>query len=332
MFIKPYQLFFLFFLIGGTRIAVSSNSWFTCWVGLEINLISLIPLILRELNFKSTEAAIKYFLAQAIASVILISAGCIETIYGSRFFLRNFRTIIFISMAIKAGLAPFHLWFPQVINCVSWFKCLIILTWQKIAPFALIRCFNNKKIIYIFIMSAALTGALGGLNQINTKILLTYSSIAHSAWIIIITSISLSNWALYFSLYVLIVAPIVASFFKINLSKVTEIYKTKISPINKNIFIFLILSLGGLPPFLGFSAKLTAIIIGLKIFSVLILLILITSSLVSLFFYIKIFYNLSINSSMETKINLNRETLSPNIMLPISIGGNIVISTVVLLI
>jgi NADH:ubiquinone oxidoreductase subunit 2 (subunit N) len=69
----------------------------------------LIPLILRELNFKSTEAAIKYFLAQTIASVILISTACFETIFEINFYLTNFRALIFISLAIKAGLAPFHL-------------------------------------------------------------------------------------------------------------------------------------------------------------------------------------------------------------------------------
>jgi NADH:ubiquinone oxidoreductase subunit 2 (subunit N) len=331
MFFKRHQIFFIIFLTTGTTIAVSSNSWFTCWIGLEINLMSLIPLILRELNFKSTEAAIKYFLAQAMASVILISSSCFSSIAEINFYLNNFRNVIFLSLVIKAGLAPFHLWFPQIIQCVSWFKCAIILTWQKIAPFVLIRYFLNKYFVYTIIASSALVGALGGFNQVDRKLILTYSSIAHSAWILIITYMSLALWLIYFIIYVYIVTPIIIIVLKNNISKITEINASKTSVLNKNLLIFIVLSLGGLPPFLGFSAKIVAILTGIKIFSFIILLILISSSLISLFFYTKLFYNLTINSMPELKILVRKKNSLFSIFLITPIIGNLILSLLVLL-
>ena len=108
MFLKNYQLLFIFNLIAGTLIAVSANSWFTRWVGLELNLISMIPLILIKLNSKITEATIKYFLAQAIASILLIFRINIKFLNNESLNLEGLELVIIFSLSIKAGLAPVH--------------------------------------------------------------------------------------------------------------------------------------------------------------------------------------------------------------------------------
>ena len=149
---------------------------------------------------------------------------------------------------------------------------------------------------------------------------------------LIITNISLICWALYFFAYVFIVIPIISSFFKINIIKITEINKNKTRIFNKYLLICIILSLGGLPPFLGFSIKLSAIIIRIKLFSLSILIILISSSLVSLFYYIKLFYNISISSTSEVKITVTHKTSPANKIIILSTLGNLTMSIIVLLI
>ena len=44
------------------------------------------------------------------------------------------RIIIISSLLLKRGTAPFHFWFPNVIEGLSWINSLILITWQKIAP------------------------------------------------------------------------------------------------------------------------------------------------------------------------------------------------------
>lgn len=331
MFLKNFQIVFLIFTITGTIVAVSSNSWFIRWLGLEINLMRIIPLLLRDLNFKATESSIKYFLAQALASIILVTSAIAEIIFNFSYLVDNFNYLIIISLLIKAGLAPFHFWFPQVIIFLNWFKCLLILIWQKIAPFILLSYLNNRFLIIIIVTASALTGALGGLNQINIKLLLTYSSIAHSGWMILISSISTVFWILYFIVYRISTIPIVLFFNKYSSSNITEINKFKINPTNKILLISLILSLGGLPPFLGFSAKLFTIILRIKIFPIFLIIILISSSLVSLFFYTKIFFNVTTLNSNSKKIILLRGEEGVNRLILILILGNLIISFLVLL-
>jgi NADH-ubiquinone oxidoreductase chain 2 len=61
-----------FQLFGGILISPSSNSWLGAWIGLEINLMSFIPLILSQENVYTTEASLKCILVQALASSFLL--------------------------------------------------------------------------------------------------------------------------------------------------------------------------------------------------------------------------------------------------------------------
>jgi len=129
---------------------VLKNSWFMCWLGLEINLISLIPLLIIKLSPLSTETAIKYFLVQAIASLLIIFSSLVEGVFSISSILYRTNILIIIALGIKIGLAPFHFWFPQVIKISDWTQCTLILTWQKIAPFILIACvYSNSMFFFI---------------------------------------------------------------------------------------------------------------------------------------------------------------------------------------
>jgi NADH-ubiquinone oxidoreductase chain 2 len=176
-----YQSTFICTLILGTFIACSANSWFVCWLGLEINLIRLMPLLISKLNPLSTETAIKYFLAQAIASLIIIFSSLAGRRVTFSSIVGDKNEIIFVALRIKAGIAPFHFWFPQVIKSTEWAQAGLILTWQKIAPFTLLSRIAATPLMYPVIIFSAVTGLLGGLNQTNLKTILVYSSIAHSA-------------------------------------------------------------------------------------------------------------------------------------------------------
>lgn len=133
-------------------------------------------------------------------------------------------------------------------------------------------------------------------------------------------------------MYVSIVLPIIFFLSKLNLNKITEINKTKTSSFNKNILIYIFLSLGGLPPFLGFTAKLLAIVSRIKLVPLILLIVIVVSSLVSLFYYSKIFYNMSINTKLGFKINTRTEFIFKNKLILISCVGNLIVSLIVLLI
>jgi len=272
----------------------------------------MIPLIIINFSSKSTEAAIKYFLRQAIASLIFITAG-VSIISTNKINYTEITRIIFIiALIIKSGIPPFHFWFPQVIDLTYWVQCFIILTWQKIAPFVIISfIFHNSIFFYIFI--SCLIGVIGGFNQNFIKKILTYSSIVHSAWIISTIIINFNVWIIYFFIYRIISFSIIflAYFISIESIKKFIVINNKIR--FKVIFLFNIISLGGLPPFLGFLAKfLSARILISERFRWIILITLIISSLMALFFYCKIIYISIIIQSI--KISFFRKNINKKII------------------
>lgn len=309
MFFKNRHTLFLRLLIIGTIIAVSSNSWFTAWLGLEINLIRITPIILVSLNKNLTEAAIKYFLTQAIASIIIIFSITLLLNSSENIVMEIIEIIISLSLIIKIGIAPLHFWFPQVSNNFNWTQCLIIFTWQKIAPLILLISLNFKLTIFSSVASA-LVGAAGGFNQTIFKILLTYSSISHGSWIIIRCLINIEVWIIYFFIYRILSLAIIEFLSSNKIKKINQIFINSDSYTNKIIFSTNILSLGGLPPFLGFSAKLSVIIFFTKNYLLVILIPLIFRSLVSLFFYTRIIYSNFMNLTKK-KLFLNIKSIKP---------------------
>lgn len=329
MFFKNYQILFISILIRGTIIAISANSWFTRWLGLEINLISIIPLILSKLRPRITEASIKYFLSQAIASILLIFGINIKFMRQEIIRLENMEIILSSALLIKAGLAPFHFWFPQVRIFLNWFQCLLIFTWQKIAPLILISSLRLKTALLARALSA-LTGALGGLNQKNIKLILTYSSISHRAWIIVSCVSRLKAWFVYFFIYTFLSFSIILFFFSNQIYFINNVFSRSDSFFNKTILTLNLLSLGGLPPLLGFSAKLRIIIISLKINLLIIFIPLILRRLISLFFYFRVIYSNFIFSNPVISIKIPNSNKTINLFFSVRLFFNIFTPLIIL--
>nr|UBQ34399.1 NADH dehydrogenase subunit 2 [Homidia koreana] len=330
MFIKNYYLTFILSLTMGTTIAVSSNSWLTSWAGLEINLMSMIPLMLSSVNKNYTEAAVKYFLAQALASVFMIFSISFSFFFLENILLEMNEAILISSLALKGGLAPFHFWFPQVAPLLNWTQCLIIFTWQKIAPLLLMVSMNMKMIFFISI-SSALAGAFGGLNQNLLKLLMAFSSISHGGWMLVSCALSAYSFILYFLIYSFLSLVLLTFFSKNQIMVLKQIFSSPDSNLNKNILILNLLSLGGLPPLLGFLAKLTILITAIKFNMFFILTPLIFSSLVSLFFYTRVIYSNLMNRSLKILSFFNSNNSPKNFLFSLSIFINTIFPTLIFL-
>lgn len=299
MFLAPRSLLFLISLLLGRIIAISSNTWFTAWLGLEINLMRIIPLILIKLNQKLTESSIKYFIVQALSSVVIIISVNFNIQTAEISIINLPEIILFLSLLIKSGVPPFHFWFPQIINFINWTQCFIIFTWQKIAPLILITYIYSP---YLVIAAAAstLTGSLGGLNQKKIKIIIAYSSISHAGWLVISSSIRLRLWLVYFLAYSSITLSVI---YPIHLDKIKFINEIKQNPKTNNLTTAInLLSLGGLPPFLGFSIKLSVITRIINFYLSRLTILFIFPAMISLFYYLRIIYINLLNKSDLKKI------------------------------
>nr|VDB82606.1 NADH dehydrogenase subunit 2 [Eurytides dolicaon] len=296
------KMFFYYILFFSTLITISANSWLGCWIGLEINLMSFIPLISNSKNLLSSEAALKYFLVQAIASINFLFTILIKMILLKNFEMNNFISIMInSSMLMKMGSAPFHFWFPNIIEGLSWLNCLILMTWQKISPMILLSYYLNNYFLMIIMILNVIIGTLGGLNQTSLRKLMSFSSINNLGWMLIALLISENLWMMYLFLYSFLIS-IMCFFF--NLLNVYFINQLFIINMNFQIKIFLMinfLSLGGLPPFLGFFPKWIIINFLINNNMNFISFIFIMMSLIMLYIYIRLIYSSIIFNFLKMK-------------------------------
>lgn len=297
----------------GTIIAISRSSWLYVWIGLELNLLSFIPLIALSTSLQETEAAVKYFINQAIGSGLLLTAALMLFINKSPFVINWIIVFIFISsLMLKIGRAPFHWWFPPVMSSLPWITCIILASWQKIAPLTIL--FSSQYFIFplTFIIIAsinALIGGIGGLNQTHLRAIIAYSSIGHIGWIIASIPLSIKITVFYFFIYTIITVSII---------RIIAIYKHLTSSFSRALFnsrpsfficlTLILISLGGLPPLLGFIPK-WIIFSYLSLYSWNVpLLILIAGSLINLFYYLRIAFNFFLSTPSRPSNNISFST------------------------
>nr|AND96616.1 NADH deshydrogenase subunit 2 [Euoniticellus intermedius] len=276
----------------GTLISISSYSWMGMWLGLEINLLSIIPLMGTSKNSMQAEAAMKYFITQTLASMILLFSMIMMSL--NMLFMMNdiiLTSMYYSALFTKMGAAPFHFWFPEIIEGLSWMNSLIMLTWQKIAPLILITYPNFtsfKFMIMIMIMSTLISGIMG-MNQTNLRKLLAYSSINHLGWMLSSMLFFEMIWLFYFLTYSIITANIILILNSFNIFNMNQLFSSiNKYPLIKFFFMLNFMSLGGLPPFLGFLPKWLTIQMMIKMQLLSLSLIIIVMTLMTLFFYMRI--------------------------------------------
>nr|QKK36396.1 NADH dehydrogenase subunit 2 [Ostrinia furnacalis] len=286
------KMFFFFILFFSTLISISSNSWFGCWIGLEINLLSFIPIINNSNNILTSEASLKYFFTQAIASINLLFCIIIKMMFMKNFEMNN--TIMIMmnsSLLMKMGSAPFHFWFPNIIEGLSWFNSFILMTWQKISPMILLSYWYNNNFLILIIILNSIIGAIGGLNQTSIRKLMTFSSINNLSWMMSAMMISENLWMFYFFMYSFLISILCLLFSMINMFFINQLFFFNINYLIKLLLLINFLSLGGLPPFMGFLPKWIIINFMLNKNLYFLTFILIMMSLILLFFYIRILYS-----------------------------------------
>nr|AQP28441.1 NADH dehydrogenase subunit 2 [Promirotermes sp. A TB-2017] len=326
------KILLLITLVGGMLVSVSSNSWLGAWMGLEINLMSFIPLMSNVKNMYNTEASLKYFIVQVLASATLLFMVVMKTLTEDLFTFdsSSYTTMIICTpLLLKSGAAPFHWWFPGVMEGLSWENCALLMTVQKAAPLMLMSYLIeiNAFTLSIILMST-IVGSVGGLNQTSMRKILTYSSINHTGWMLIALTTSENLWIVYFAIYSTLALTVVSA---IKLSSTSFINQTMMTNKETTLMKFMmftsLLSLGGLPPFLGFLPKWIVIQAMITNNMAPLAVIVVVTSLITLYYYLKISYSSFMILNTEPKWNLkfhkNKTTkgISAMILSSISLTG-----------
>nr|QFG40075.1 NADH dehydrogenase subunit 2 [Munidopsis lauensis] len=303
MYLSPLNILFFLTLTLGTSLALSSSSWFSAWAGLELNLLSFIPLLISSKSRYSSEAALKYFLIQALGSAFIVFSSALLLFSPNLFSISMTSALL-----LKLGATPFHFWFTQIMESLMWPQAIIMMTIQKMAPIFLLACLSaTYSTMWLLLLSSgfsALVSALGGMNQTSLRKIMAFSSINHLAWMLAASVVSEVALFLYFSFYCFISTSVALMFFfqqSFHFSHITN--QATYFPTMKIFTFSALLSLGGLPPLIGFFPKWMMIQSLLNMNLYLLLSVLLLSSLITLYFYIRMMFLSLVISTPSLKLN-----------------------------
>nr|YP_010882206.1 NADH dehydrogenase subunit 2 [Stheneboea repudiosa]WID87120.1 NADH dehydrogenase subunit 2 [Stheneboea repudiosa] len=300
---KSNNLMFFTILIMSIMISISSNSWFTMWMGMEINMMSFMPLIMNQKNILSKESALTYFLIQTIASMLMIMSIMMNEVNNN---MMN-ELMLLSSLMLKSGVSPFHFWLPKTMEGMNWNKCLILMTMQKLIPMMLMSTIIKINMITITIMMlSTMIGAIGGLNQTSLRKLMAYSSISNNGWMMLAMTISETLWMLYFMIYALMTIVVTTTMNTYNIYHINQIMTINEMPYKKMMMMMNMISISGLPPLLGFMPKWMVIQYSMSQNEILLTLTMMMMTLITVIYYLRIMYSSMMLTNMNYKWNQNK--------------------------
>nr|YP_009258828.1 NADH dehydrogenase subunit 2 [Aradus compar]AFI54695.1 NADH dehydrogenase subunit 2 [Aradus compar] len=309
---RKINILFISVLITSTVIVITSTNWMGMWAGLEVNLMAFIPLI-KTKKMQSSTSMMLYFLVQSLGSLMFmfsVTASHLTTDpSGSTDSITN--TVLTLSMMTKLGAAPMHAWLPETMKNMRWFSSGTLMTWQKLAPmWVTSHILTDSKMATIAVLASVITGAIGGINQTSLMKILAYSSISHLGWMLSLMYWS-NTWKLYLMVYSVMIIALCFTFSHLNIYFLPQMV-TNLTYGSKMITSIHLMSLGGLPPFLGFLPKWMAISTLVENNMIVITIIMCVMSLITLFYYIRMVSPILMLNPSIKKTNLSPQ--SPMIM------------------
>nr|ADW76820.1 NADH Dehydrogenase subunit 2 [Pachydactylus etultra] len=304
-----------------TIITLSSYHWILAWLGLELNTLSILPIIFKPQHPRAAEATTKYFMIQTTASALVLFASTINAwqtgnwnITTSSHTVPNL--IVLTAIMLKMGIVPAHLWYPDVIQGTNMLTALTISTWQKLAPLALLYLTINHMTTPALLITGFLSVLLGGwagLNQTQTRKIMAFSSISHMGWLIIALTMNPNLATLTMITYLLMTTTIFLSLYTTATKTLQDLGTAwTTSPMLLTTTAIALTSLGGLPPLTGFMPKLLILkeltLNELHLLSVSLILM----SLPSLYFYTRMAYLTTLTIPPGTTCTMYKWRLNTN--------------------
>ncbi len=353
--LKNFEIPVLFlFSTLGMMLMISSNNLMSMYLAIELQSLSLyVAAAIKRDSISSAESGVKYFILGALSSGILLYG--FSLIYGFtgsmsfeeiKFVLKNYQNLnlglvfglvfVMVGLAFKISAVPFHMWTPDVYegapNSITAFFAIV----PKIAAVALIYrfClipFENfyvewSQIVFFLSVASMFLGAVAAIAQYNIKRLLAYSSIGHVGYILIalvaanddgtkaVSIYMFSYMIMNIAIFAIILSIKVRNEYLINITDLSGLSKS--NPIVSLSIAIVMLSMAGIPPFIGFFGKFYVFIAALQKELYILSVLGVIASVISAYYYLRIIKIMYFDESIQEK----------NLSFKISIQSKIILS------
>jgi NADH-quinone oxidoreductase subunit N len=342
----------------GMMIMMSAHSLLTMYLGLETLALSMYALVaIDRKNVVAAEAAMKYFVLGAIASgALLYGISWVYGVTGSLQFdqiaaalvadpgINNLPlwfglAFLIVGIAFKFGAVPFHMWLPDVYQGARTPVTLYLATAPKLAAFALffrilidglgsLHETWSTMIMFVAVLSIVV-GNFIAIAQTNIKRMLGYSTIAHVGFILLAFYTGTEEGYASGLFYALTYVVAAAGAFGVIILLSRRGYDAELlsdfkglnarSPWFALMMLFLMFSMAGVPPFVGFLSKLYVISAVLDIGGTWLAILMVLASVIGAFYYLKVIWYMYfetsedqavLQASLDTKVILSLNSVA----------------------
>jgi len=348
----------------GMMIMISAHSFLLVYLGLELLSLSLYAMIAFNRNsLRASESAMKYFVLGAMASGLLLygisifygitgtldinelAAAVNAQTWNHPVALSFALTFIVVGLCFKLGAVPFHMWLPDIYQGAPTSVTLFIGTAPKIAGFAMaIRLLVDglgdlqvewSQMLMVLAVASMALGNVVAIAQTNFKRMLAYSTISHVGFILLgILSATANGYAsamFYTITYAITAAAAFGVLLVLNRKGFEAEDISDLSGLNDSnpwyaaLLAIAMFSMAGVPPTVGFYAKLTVLQAVVQIDMVWLAIVAVLFSVIGLFYYLRIVKVMYFDKPVEEQSTTIKEALDVKILLSANSLGLIVL-------
>ena len=338
----------------GMMIMISAHSFLLIYLGLELLALSLYAMIaFNRKSVIASEAAMKYFVLGAMASGLLlygisifygitgtlnipeVSAAVNLQISQNPVALGFALTFIIVGLAFKMGAVPFHMWLPDIYQGSPTSVTLFIATAPKIAGFAMaIRLlvdglsglqYDWSQMLIVLAVASIGLGNIVAIAQVNFKRMLAYSTISHVGFILMGILAGTANGfasAMFYTLTYAITTSVAfgvlillnrKGFEAENISDLSGLNDQ--SPWYAALLAIAMFSMAGLPPTVGFYAKLSVLQAVIRVDILWLAVVAVLFSVIGLFYYLRIIKVMYFEEPLQEQTITIKEPLDVKVLL-----------------
>jgi NADH-quinone oxidoreductase subunit N len=324
---RPDFIVLVLLALLGQLVLISGANLLTLYLGLELMALPMYALVaMRHTSEKSVEAGIKYFILGALASgFLLYGMSMLYGVTGSLDLIEIFKTVadprvnhlvmafglVFIvsGLAFKLGVVPFHMWVPDVYQGAPTAVTLMIAAAPKLAAFALLfRLLINtllplmgdwQPMLVLLAVLSLVVGNVTAIAQTNVKRMLAYSAIAQMGFVLLGMLSVFDDHAFSASMFYAITYVLTTlGTFGLLMALSRKGYDCEtlegLKGLNKQhpwfafIGLVMMFSLAGIPPTVGFAAKLGILEALVDAEHTFLAVIAVMASLIGAFYYLRV--------------------------------------------
>jgi len=309
----------------GMMVLASAYDMLSLFMGLEVMSLALYAMIgMHKDSSVAIESAMKYFVLGAMATGLLLYG--MSLIYGAVGSLRldqiyqavsiaepslvlNMGLVfIIVGLAFKFGIAPFHMWVPDVYHGSPTGITLFLAAAPKVAAFALMfrllieglesSVVEWQGLLIILAVLSLLVGNIVAIAQTNLKRMLAYSTISHMGFVVLgFVTGNIDGYAAAM-FYVIIYGLMSVGAFGVILALSRKGFEAdniadlaglgRRNPMMALVMLVLLLSMAGVPPLVGFYAKLVILTNLVEVGMVSLAVFAVVMSIIGAFYYLRV--------------------------------------------